>query len=95
MRGRSSCATSSSRRAGYWNGFWDGLLDLDEDFFEAYAALLVGPVETGPLDPKIKEFVYIAVDAAATHLYVPGIRQHIKQALGHGATARRSWRCSS
>jgi hypothetical protein len=45
------------------------------------------PWRSGPLDPKIKEFVYIAVDAAATHLYVPGIRQHIKLALSHGATA--------
>ena len=45
------------------------------------------PWRTGPLEPKVKEFVYIAVDAAATHLYVPGIRQHIKQALGYGATA--------
>ena len=50
-------------------------------------AVLVGAVASGPLDPKIKEFVYIAVDAAATHLYVPGIRQHVKQALAHGATA--------
>src|SRR5262245_6045895 len=71
---------------GYWNEFWDALLDLDEDFFEAYTRFSSVPWESGPLDPKIKEFVYIAVDAAATHLYVPGIRQHIKQALAHGAT---------
>ena len=73
---------------GYWNGFWDSLLDLDEDFFEAYTQFSSVPWRKGPLDPKIKEFVYIAVDAAATHLYVPGIRQHIKQAIGYGATAQ-------
>ena len=73
---------------GYWNEFWDALLDLDEDFFEAYTQFSSVPWRSGPLDPKIKEFVYIAVDAAATHLYVPGIRQHIKQALAHGATAQ-------
>jgi alkylhydroperoxidase/carboxymuconolactone decarboxylase family protein YurZ len=72
---------------GYWNEFWDALLDLDEDFFEAYTQFSSVPWRSGPLDPKIKEFVYIAVDAAATHLYVPGIRQHVKQALAHGATA--------
>jgi alkylhydroperoxidase/carboxymuconolactone decarboxylase family protein YurZ len=72
---------------GYWNPFWESLLDLDEDFFEAYTNFSSIPWRKGPLDPKIKEFVYIAVDAAATHLYVPGIRQHIKQALGYGATA--------
>ncbi|MGH2849417.1 MAG: carboxymuconolactone decarboxylase family protein [Solirubrobacteraceae bacterium] len=72
---------------GYWNQMWEGLLELDPDFFEAYTHFSSVPWRSGPLDPKIKEFIYIAVDAAATHLYVPGIRQHIKQALGHGATA--------
>jgi alkylhydroperoxidase/carboxymuconolactone decarboxylase family protein YurZ len=71
---------------GYWNEFWDSLLSLDEDFFEAYKNFSSVPWKSGPLEPKIKEFIYIAVDAAATHLYAPGIRQHIKQALIHGAT---------
>jgi alkylhydroperoxidase/carboxymuconolactone decarboxylase family protein YurZ len=72
---------------GYWSPFWDGLLSLDEDFFEAYTQFSSVPWRKGPLEPKVKELVYIAVDAAATHLYVPGIRQHVKQALAHGATA--------
>ena len=72
---------------GYWNPFWDSLLDADEDFFEAYTNFSSVPWRSGVLDPKIKEFVYIAVDAAATHLFVPGIRQHIKQAIAHGASA--------
>jgi alkylhydroperoxidase/carboxymuconolactone decarboxylase family protein YurZ len=72
---------------GYWNSFWDSLLDLDPEFFEAYTRFSSVPWRHGPLDPKIKEFVYIAVDAAATHLYVPGIRQHVKRALELGATA--------
>jgi alkylhydroperoxidase/carboxymuconolactone decarboxylase family protein YurZ len=72
---------------GYWNGLWEQLLDLDEDFFEAYTRFSSVPWKSGPLEPKVKEFVYIAVDAAATHLYVPGIRQHIRLALEHGATA--------
>ncbi|MGH3003278.1 MAG: carboxymuconolactone decarboxylase family protein [Gaiellaceae bacterium] len=72
---------------GYWNPFWESLLELDEDFFEAYTSFSGVPWRSGPLDPKIKEFVYIAVDAAATHLYEPGIRQHVKNAIGYGATA--------
>ena len=56
----------------YWTPFWDGLLELDKDFFEAYTNFSSVPWRTGPLEPKVKEFVYIAVDAAATHLYVPG-----------------------
>lgn len=34
----------------------------------------------------MKELVYCAFDAAATHLYVPGLRMHIKNALGYDAT---------
>jgi alkylhydroperoxidase/carboxymuconolactone decarboxylase family protein YurZ len=73
---------------GYWNAFWDSLLDLDPEFFEAYTQFSSVPWRHGPLDPKIKEFIYIAVDAAATHLYVPGIRQHVKRALELGATGQ-------
>jgi alkylhydroperoxidase/carboxymuconolactone decarboxylase family protein YurZ len=72
---------------GYWNEFWDNLLELDEDFFRAYTEFSSVPWRHGPLDRKVKEFVYIAVDSAATHLYVPGIQQHIRQALKHGANA--------
>jgi alkylhydroperoxidase/carboxymuconolactone decarboxylase family protein YurZ len=75
------------RKRGYWNAFWDEMLALDPDFFASYTAFSSVPWRSGVLDPKIKEFVYIAVDAAATHLFVPGIRQHIKQAIGYGATA--------
>ena len=39
------------------------------------------------LEPKVKELIYTAFDASATHLYVPGLRQHVKNALAYGATA--------
>jgi alkylhydroperoxidase/carboxymuconolactone decarboxylase family protein YurZ len=71
---------------GYWSPAWDGVLDLDPEFFAAYLHLASVPGESGVLEPKVKEFIHIAVDAAATHLYVPGIRDHIKRALTHGAT---------
>jgi alkylhydroperoxidase/carboxymuconolactone decarboxylase family protein YurZ len=71
---------------GYWNAFWDGLLLLDPDFFEAYLNLSSVPWRKGTLEPKIKELIYIAIDAATTHLYEPGLRQHIRNALGYGAT---------
>jgi Carboxymuconolactone decarboxylase family len=73
-------------RRGFWNDFWDGLLQLDPDFFEAYLGLSGLPWSQGKLEPKIKELIYIAVDASATHLYEPGIRQHVKNALDLGAT---------
>jgi alkylhydroperoxidase/carboxymuconolactone decarboxylase family protein YurZ len=71
---------------GFWSPLWDGLLELDPDFFEAYLSFSSVPWRSGPLDPKVKELVYIAMDAAATHLFVPGIRQHIRNALELGAT---------
>jgi alkylhydroperoxidase/carboxymuconolactone decarboxylase family protein YurZ len=75
-----------SSKRGYWNPFWDGLLQLDPDLFEAYTAFSSVPWESGPLEPKVKELIYTAFDASATHLYVPGLKQHIANALGHGAT---------
>ena len=71
---------------GYWNAFWDGLLELDPEFFNAYLEFSGVPWGKGPLSPKEKELIYIAIDAATTHLYEPGLRQHIQNALGHGAT---------
>lgn len=73
-------------RRGYWNEFWDGLLMLDPDFFEAYLQFSGVPWRNGTLEPKIKELIYIAIDAATTHLYEPGLRQHIQNAVRHGAT---------
>jgi alkylhydroperoxidase/carboxymuconolactone decarboxylase family protein YurZ len=71
---------------GYWSTFWEDLLLLDTNFFEAYLAFSTMPWQTGPLEPKIKELIYIAVDGATTHLFTPGLRLHIRQALKHGAT---------
>lgn len=73
-------------RRGYWNSFWDGLLLLDPDFFEAYLEFSSVPWSSGVLEPKIKELIYIAIDASTTHLYEPGLRVHVQNALGHGAT---------
>ena len=74
-------------KRGYWHPFWDDLLALDADFFEAYTAFSSHPWTNGVLEPKVKELVYTAFDASATHLYVPGLRQHVKNALEYGATA--------
>ena len=71
---------------GYWNPFWDGLLTLDPAFFEAYLNFSSVPWKNGTLEPKFKELIYIAIDAATTHLYEPGLRQHIRNAISYGAT---------
>jgi alkylhydroperoxidase/carboxymuconolactone decarboxylase family protein YurZ len=79
--------TDFEANRGYWHEFWDGLLELDPDFFEAYLEFSSVPWKHGVLEPKVKEFIYTAFDVAATHLYVPGLRLHLENAVGLGATA--------
>ena len=71
---------------GYWHPFWEEMLELDPEMFEAYTEFSALPWRTGTLTPKVKELIYIAFDAAATHLYVPGWKLHIRNAIGYGAT---------
>jgi alkylhydroperoxidase/carboxymuconolactone decarboxylase family protein YurZ len=71
---------------GYWSRGWDPLLDIAPDFFEAYSKLSSVPWTHGTLPPKVKEFLYIAIDASVTHMYEPGLRVHVRNALRHGAT---------
>jgi alkylhydroperoxidase/carboxymuconolactone decarboxylase family protein YurZ len=72
---------------GYWHSFWDGVLELDPDLFEAYIEFSSVPWKSGPLEPLVKELIYIAFDASATHLYVPGLKLHMQNAVRLGATA--------
>jgi alkylhydroperoxidase/carboxymuconolactone decarboxylase family protein YurZ len=73
---------------GYWHQFWDEMLELDPEVFAAYTEFSSVPWRDGVLEPKIKEFIYIAFDVAATHLYVKGLKAHIENAIGYGATAQ-------
>lgn len=73
-------------KRGYWHAFWDGILVLDPDFFEAYLRFSGYPWEHGVLPPKVKELIYCAFDAASTHLFVPGLKLHVRNALELGAT---------
>lgn len=77
-----------TQNRGYWHTFWDEMLELDPDLFETYTAFSSVPWKNGTLSPKVKELVYIAFDTAATHLYVPGLKLHIENAVGYGATAQ-------
>lgn len=75
-----------TKTRGYWHAFWDEMLELDPELFAAYTEFSSVPWRSGTLSPKVKEFVYIAFDTAATHLYVKGLKLHIENALGYGAT---------
>ncbi|MGT2455163.1 carboxymuconolactone decarboxylase family protein [Cupriavidus basilensis] len=74
------------RASGYWNPDWDAAAELDPVWTEKFVAMGMHPISAGVLEPKVLEFIAIAVDASCTHLYAPGTRRHIRKALELGAT---------
>jgi alkylhydroperoxidase/carboxymuconolactone decarboxylase family protein YurZ len=73
---------------GTWGEQWESILLLDPEFMRAYLNFSAVPWKKSHLDDKTKEFMYITIDAAATHLHAPGIRNHIAAALRKGATVQ-------
>ncbi|KAH8812103.1 carboxymuconolactone decarboxylase [Xylogone sp. PMI_703] len=71
---------------GYWHAFWEEFLELDPQFFDGYTALSSSPWKSGSLEPKYKELMYCAFDCACTHLYRPGLKVHMQNAIRLGAT---------
>ncbi len=78
--------TQSQRATGDWNPTWDLLEEMDPDYLEAFLAFRAVPQRKGPLEQKYKEMIFIAINAATTHLHGPGVRRHIQNALRAGAT---------
>ena len=78
--------TEQHKAKGDWNPLWEQFRELDPDFLEAYLAFRNVPQSQGPLEQKYKELILIAINAATTHLYGPGVRRHIQNALKAGAS---------
>ncbi|MEJ2178541.1 MAG: carboxymuconolactone decarboxylase family protein [Gammaproteobacteria bacterium] len=78
--------TKDHQDKGDWNPIWDQLREMDPDFLEAYLAFRSVPHRQGPLPQKYKELILIAINAATTHLYGPGVRRHMQNAIKAGAT---------
>ena len=76
------------RRRGYWADDWQLILELAPDIMAAYTGLSAYAWETGTLDAKTREFMYIATTAAVSHIHPIGIRTHGRNALKAGATPR-------
>lgn len=53
------------RKRGYWASFWDGMLAISPEFIENFTEFASIPQKTGTLGPKVRELVYIAIDASA------------------------------
>ncbi len=79
-------ACDQMKAIGQWNAAWDPFYELDpawtDEFLATGAALYAG----GILSAKDVELLSIAFDASYTHMYAPGTRRHIVNALRAGAT---------
>ncbi|MEG0195247.1 MAG: carboxymuconolactone decarboxylase family protein [Stenotrophomonas sp.] len=83
----SSTPISDSLRAnGYWNPEWNSFTELDPIWTEKFLDMAMHPMAKGLIEPKVWEFLAIAVDASCTHMYGPGTRRHIRRALELGAS---------
>ena len=73
------------RESGGWNPNWTPFYELDPAWTEKFMVMGLTPMVSGALDAKTIEFIAIAVDASCTHMYGPGVRRHIRNALELGA----------
>jgi len=71
---------------GFWPPTFNVLLELDPQFFEQYADFSAFSSRSPVLEPKYRELVVCAFDAATTHLYGRGTKIHMRNALQLGAT---------
>jgi alkylhydroperoxidase/carboxymuconolactone decarboxylase family protein YurZ len=94
---RAAGATSSPKAAatpacdrmktmGQWNTAWDPFFALDPVWTDDFMATGAGIYAAGVLPPKEVELLSIAFDASFTHMYAPGTRRHVHNALAAGAT---------
>lgn len=70
---------------GYWTEGYEAALRLDPEYLDYYRQLAASR-KGGALDPKIREFVLIAVNNAVTHMSPTAVRLHVENAFDMGAT---------
>lgn len=85
VRGRELKREFMARR-GYWSEVFEDMARMDPDLFDAYMAFSEHVWSSGSLTVLERELICIGFDCAATHMYGPGTRIHIANALDRGAT---------
>jgi alkylhydroperoxidase/carboxymuconolactone decarboxylase family protein YurZ len=81
-------ACDKMKAIGQWNAAWDPFYALDPAWTDEFMATGVGLYAAGVLPAKEVELLSIAFDASFTHMYAPGTRRHIRNALAAGATVK-------
>jgi alkylhydroperoxidase/carboxymuconolactone decarboxylase family protein YurZ len=71
---------------GYWVPFNDGLLRHSPEWLSAYLAYAENPAKEGPLSARMRELIYVAVDASTTHMFLEGLEIHIGLAFKAGCS---------
>ena len=71
---------------GEWPEEIEALLAVSPDYVEAFLLFQTSPRRTGPLAPKVVEFIGLAITASPATLFEPAMRFHIRRALAEGAT---------
>ena len=79
-------ACDNMKAIGQWNTAWDPFYELDPVWTDEFMATGAGIYASGVLPAKDVELLSIAFDASYTHMYAPGTRRHIRNALKAGAT---------
>lgn len=75
-----------AKHKGCWSNEKENILKMDPEYFETFTAFEDGSWETGPLSPKEKELIYLAVHAAPVTLHPAEVRRHMAAALDLGAS---------
>ena len=79
-------ACDRMKAIGQWNSAWDPFYELDPVWTDQFMATGAGIYGSGVMAAKDVELLSIALDASYTHMYGPGTRRHIRNALKAGAT---------
>lgn len=79
-------ACDRMKAIGQWNTAWDPFFALDPQWTDEFMATGVSLYAAGVLTPKEVELLSIAFDVSYTHMYAPGTRRHIRNAMAAGAT---------
>ena len=82
----STPACDKMKAIGQWNTSWDPFYQLDPLWTDEFMATGAGIYGSGVMPAKETELLSIAFDASYTHMYAPGTRRHIHNALQAGAT---------
>ena len=79
-------ACDQMKAIGQWNTAWDPFYELDPAWTDEFMATGAALYASGILSAKDVELLSIAFDVSYTHMYAPGTRRHIVNALKAGAT---------